>query len=432
MYCSLCCLLLLFICCDGKLTILSDGSFHSFDIVLGGFPREEPSFSPMRGLSAKMSDPIDGCSLVSPSSASVLFMDGGKCYPSTKAINAQKAGAVGIVVFGYKDDLGTMKYLNGFDGALVSVFAFEVGRENREVIQTLLSASNVTVDIVPDSNPFDPPVQSSVWILYTLCVGSANLFLIIFATYRIARFRRFKKMSFLPISTYSLLGISALMRLIIVLDPSGGRFLLPSPIRTVLFGLPLSFNIIASITVALYWIHVFSSKNISNTLDPLKQYRWPYGIVIILVFVLTVLYVCLSAALIESLVLVIASGIVNTIVNAAIFVFFCYACHLIHVSLRRGVIFKETTFLLKRLLFLGVVQSACLMAYFVLGAIFATPLANQPVPFALLPSLLNLFVTILSLSQSMMFGDPQTSDQSYSRSSYTGPVQLPVADISIL
>lgn len=426
------CFALLVISCHGKLSLVVSGNPLSYPIVLGGFPKEQKDLGSLNDLSLVFAEPTDGClPIVINASGRVLLMDGGNCYPSTKALNAQNAGAKGIIVFGYKDLIGTMKYLNTLDDSKISIFAMEVQRADKDQILFLINQTNVKADILPDENPFDGPVQSPFWIFYSILVGSANLFVLGISLHHIVLYLYTKKFMLLGLSTYSLLGIAAGLRLVVMLDPTGGRFILPSSLRGVLFGLPLAFNVTATITVALYWVEVFSKKNISAKFNPLKKYKWPYGIVISIVFILTILYVAFVALLIESIPLLVASGAVNTIVNISIFVFFCYACHLIHRELKRDLKFKESRSLLRKLFVLGIVQCVCLMIYFILGATFATPIANEPLPFVLLPGLFNFIVTILSIIQSLMFISPGGSSSSDSEDTKRTSIQLPKVDISL-
>jgi len=411
-----------------KLLLTTNGSTSSFFAVSVGFPRRNPEQNIVGNFSIVIAEPLDGCSPLSFfSNQKVILMIGGNCYPGTKAQNAQDAGAKGVILFSYQDQVGRVKYLTDFGDEKVSIPVIEVGRAHEKEILDLVGQNTVIGENFFDENPFEEPASSSFWIVYSILLGGSNLFLLAISFHRILVYILTRKNSVLGYTTYGCLAISAAMRIVIIFDPTGSRFILPSSIRGVFFGIPLIFNVTASITVALYWTEVFSKENVSKNFESLKRYRWPYTIIILIVFVLTSIYVGLEAALVNTLVIAIILGVVNTLINVSIFIFFCYACHLIHYHLK-SLKFQETKNLLLKLFVLGIIQCVCLLCYFIIGAMFAIPISSEPIPSVALTGLLNFVVTVLGISQSLMFGTSSSASSiSENESEKRKSVNLPTS-----
>lgn len=400
-------LLLIVTQCTALLTLYSKNATRQYHAVSAGFPRFEPDIVINWNGPVAMAFPTDGCTpLVDPVDGYITVVLPGGCYPVIKARHLQAAGAIGIIIFSYGGQLGGVKYLTMVNNENdVVIPMVEVSSLDQSDFLDFAIAQNPNVTVVLEPNQFELYYEARQWILYSAIVGSVNLFLVIFGCYRIYGFLATHR-PYVGFYTYLLLVISSILRIINLIDPNGTYGVIPHSVIGIFFGFPLVFNIAASITTAFHWAEIFDESKLRTNLTGLGRFRIHCIVVIVIIFILDIVQVALGSALINLFILTIVAGVFNTVCNISVCLFFAYACHLIRVYIRDNVSLKETRKFLVRLLVLGCIQCACLIAYFIIGVTFATPIAVDFRTVAMLGAFLNVSVTLLAVSQSFMFADP--------------------------
>lgn len=401
--------LLLFIVaqCTALLTLYSNNATRQYHAVSAGFPRFEPDITVNWNGPIAMAFPTDGCTpLVDPVDGYITVVLPGGCYPVIKARHLQAAGAVGIIIFSYSGQLGGVKYLtmtNNENDVVIPMV--EVSSLDQSDFLDFAIAQNPNVTVILEPNQFEIYYEARQWILYSATIGAINLFLVIFGCYRIYGFLVTHR-PYVGFYTYLLIVISSALRILNLIDPNSAYGVIPRSVVGILFGFPLVFNIAASITTAFHWAEIFDESKLRTNLTGLGRFRIHCVIVIVIIFILDIIQVAVGSALINLFILTIVAGAFNTVCNISVCIFFAYACHLIRMYIRDNASMKETRRFLIRLLVLGCIQCACLIAYFIIGVTFATPIAVDFRTVAMLSAFLNVAVTLLATSQSFMFADP--------------------------
>jgi len=96
-------------------------------------------------------NPTQGCNeLINDLSGKIALIDRGSCDFSTKALNAEQAGAIGAIIINNQAGLTTMS--SGSDGDLVTIPAVMITMTDGETIRQALAGGSVTITLGRDAD----------------------------------------------------------------------------------------------------------------------------------------------------------------------------------------------------------------------------------------------------------------------------------------
>lgn len=156
---------------------------------------------------AKVISPSNGCSQSDELTGLIAVVQPNSCYPYNKAKNAQDAGAIAVILIGYRDTLGLLKYYRGFnDGDDVTIPVIEVWRSDERGVE-----DGDHVVITPADNPISD-FGIGPWILFTIGLMSYNLAIMAAAVYKFFTLRKLHNLKALPILTIGLVFLTTLRK----------------------------------------------------------------------------------------------------------------------------------------------------------------------------------------------------------------------------
>jgi hypothetical protein len=358
-----------------------------------GFPRDTPDDFQING-TIKIGHPFDGCSKLDDVSGYIVLLEGNTCYIETKMENAQKAGAIGVILFPYSSGISHARYITNLGGKDINIGGVEISENYRDIL-----VEGINISISPSPNVLSPYIDSKNWIIGTLLLGGINVYLFLFSVYRLYTYKNFKNFT-LAKSTYVMLSIGAFIRIIFLLDFTGGRYIIGYAVRTIFLSLSFPFSIASTIFTGFYWMEIFSRKKLANKTMSLQHYKIHCIIVICIIFLVEVITSTLRASLVVKDNTIIVNIVMYIIIDILTFIFFAYNCHHLYVfSYSLGTRSK----VLKRLLLLGVAQCVSLFIFIIIDISLLLPIFTNPLVSILMFFFIEAIVTMFCLIQSFMF-----------------------------
>lgn len=195
-------------------------------------------------------DPPDGCSpLKNNVSGKIVFVVPNRCYPYEKAKNVEDANGTAVLLSGYRDTFGLLIFYRGPNDGSIDIPVVEVWNALDPPLQEGL---NITVS--PSPNPMVEFGQG-IWIFYSLFLCVFNLCVLVYVVRKFIIFvkRGTKGKAALPYVILSMVIGTCLLRIPILIDPTGWNGIWTW--GTIEFFLTLDYSpaVMCALIIAFHW-----------------------------------------------------------------------------------------------------------------------------------------------------------------------------------
>jgi hypothetical protein len=236
-----------------SLIISAFGSTFKFDTQTWDLPTPPLAFGPQKfeiNGTLVVPDPSHACAPIAGNlTGSVALIDSDICSPFKKAENALNAGASAIVIRGYRDTFGLLYFYRSSGQTEVTVPVVELwaGLKPPENPQ---GGENVT--LVPGPNPI-VNFGRGVWIFYTVFYSLFVFVTLVLTGRKFYEFRKRGEYDILPSLTMGFIFITCLIRIPILIDPTGMQGVYNWGAVEAFLTLDFSFGVVSALIVAFHW-----------------------------------------------------------------------------------------------------------------------------------------------------------------------------------
>lgn len=194
--------------------------------------------------------PSHACSPISEDLTGLIaLVDSDKCAPYVKAKNSIDAGAVAVVIRGYRDTFGLLFFYRSSGQKNVSVPVVELwgGLKPDES-----PGGNESVVLGPAPSPI-AEFGEGAWTFYTIILSLYILVTAGLAGRKLYEFRKTGGYDILPSMTMGLILITCFIRIPIIIDPTGMRGIYNWGTIEAFLTIDFSFAIVSALVVAFHW-----------------------------------------------------------------------------------------------------------------------------------------------------------------------------------
>ena len=365
-----------------------------------------------------LADPFSACEPLSDdvraalrANASLVLVGANDCSPEDKIQHVQDAGAQGILVTEYRSTRGLLYYYTRDKReADLRIPAVEVDATDAETIRAHLEEEEEDTRVYATIDAQDPNPMREFgelpWALYTVLLGVYGGCIVLFGASRLRGFLTIpgkrRKLAIMILVADIFTGV---MRMLILVDPSGTRRLFPWPLIEFLFTLDFSFVITTNLLLAFYWDALIRARMTKNF--RLQQFKWPCILTCSLMICIEVITSSLRAAWQSAMLFLIVKVFFYVIAGVASTYYFMYSTYLIwKVQVASGDINKmQRQARLRRMALLVALNSGCIIL-FTLDALLVLPffpIYETPAGFFCLRFFASFFLYTACLLRVMLF-----------------------------
>ncbi len=334
----------------------------------------------------------------------ILIIEEDNCSPETKIVNAQEAGAIGVLIRQYRSTTGLLFYYSNMRNRNL-LPAVEITSSDLSEVLLLIEASEIepNITITAGSNPIEE-FGELPWAIYTTILFVYGFPILIFAIYKLFHWitTTQKNNSILPILILSLDIFAGIIRLPILLDPSATRRILPWPLIEFFLTVDFSIIITANLVLSFYWYAVMITwVNVLPSFS-LQRLKWPCVCICSSLVLLELITSVLRALWFSAMGFLIVKVALYFILSLSVSIFFFYTSYKIYNHFNQAG--KETN--LKRQTTIVIICGVSIILFMLTVPLVPSPLYSVPSGYFLLRFLVSIWIYTASLMHVLLFVVP--------------------------
>lgn len=340
--------------------------------------------------------PSHACGSVSENlTGFIALVDSDRCAPYTKVKNCLDAGAIAVIIRGYRDTFGLLFFYRSSDQKKVSIPVVELWGGLKP---TESPGGNESAVLSPAPNPI-AEFGEIPWTFYTIVLslyilGTAGL-----AGRKLYVFRKTGGYDILPSLTMGLILITCLIRIPIIIDPTGMRGIYNWGVIEAFLTIDFSFAVVSALVVAFHWdalVRMIEKKDGSH-----KRLKIAGFVVSILLLIIEIITSVMRGLYLPAMPFLLGKVILYCLIGFPTGGYFFWSGR--KIVKKAGDVGTKVTKSIKRRAYYGFAVAVFLILFPITAFLVATPMYDPPGGYFMLRFLASFWLNNVTLFLVLIF-----------------------------